>query len=320
MREAPAWFSEDAVARLLDPRRLVDRVEEAFRDYADGRLTEILPARIDDMERGSNVVSFHAYWPARALSTTKVLVGAERNPARGLPMIDATIVALDAAEGRVAAILGARHITAMRTAATSFIALRLMGLRSQASVGLIGTGVQMKAHALLAGVFGASRLFIASAGSDRGRAQAAGDALRHDVQIPVEVLSAEDVAAMSDAVVLSTISQTPVVPAGSFRRDGLIASVGAFLPHATEIDPALIREAGVVLSDHRNRLRAQWRDASDLLGVAYDTMLDLPETIVRGIQPRLEGSRGVFLSDGRSLEDLAAVSVILEQALASGGD
>lgn len=314
----PAWFSETAAAALLDPSLLMGRIEEAFRALAAGRLVEMPPARIDDSSIASNFVSFHAYWPARGLSTTKVLVGAEGNPARGLPMIDAVIVATDAASGRIRAILGARHITALRTAATTFIAFRRMGLAPGASVGLIGTGMQMHAHALMARAAGCGHLYVASANGNSARARLAGQRLATETGLPTDVLSADELAARSDAVVLSTIAAAPVLPADRFRPDGLVASVGAFLPHAAELDPAVVRQAAVVVSDWRDRLRDQWRDAKQDLGRVDETVLDLSRLLADDVFERPRGGRGVFLSDGRSLEDLAAVSLVLEAAEASG--
>lgn len=310
----PNWVSEAAVEALLEPVLLVSRLEQAFCDLEAGRLIELRPARIDDTALASNFVSFHAYWPAAGLSTTKVLVGAERNPRSGQPMIDAVIVAIDAANGRIAAILSARHVTAMRTAATTFIAFRHMGLKPGASVGLIGTGVQMRAHALVASALGFTRSYIASADGDADRARIHAERLVRETGMTIEVLPARDVVSVADAVVLSTIAQEPFIPAECFRSDGLVASVGAFLPHAAELDPNIVAEAAIVVSDYRVRLQDQWRGAKERLGRAYDDVLDLPR-LVTGTETALRpaGSRGVFLSDGRSLEDLAAVSIILQR-------
>jgi ornithine cyclodeaminase/alanine dehydrogenase-like protein (mu-crystallin family) len=73
-----------------------------------------------------------------------------------------------------------------------------------------------------------------------------------------------------------------------------------------------------VISDHRDRLRDQWRGSADTLGPAYDAMVDLPVALGGKPLSRPAGSRGVFLSDGRALEDLAAVSLVLEAARSSG--
>jgi len=73
-----------------------------------------------------------------------------------------------------------------------------------------------------------------------------------------------------------------------------------------------VRDADIVIADWRDRLRDQWHPARGRLGPAYDSMLDLPAVLAGGGRVRPHGGRGVFLSDGRSLEDLAAVSLLLE--------
>lgn len=314
--DGPSWVSEDAVESLLDPGALLERLETAFRAYAAGRLIEMRPARIDDRGRACNFVSFHAYWPERGLATTKVLVGAERNPARGLPMIDAVIVAADADAGRIVATLAARHVTAMRTAATTFLAFRAMGLAPGATVGLIGTGVQMRAHAVMARTVGCGRLLVASANGDGTRARLAAERLSIATGLPALPLSAEAVATEADAIVLSSIAATPPVAADRFRADALVASVGSFLPGAAELAPDLVRDADIVIADWRDRLREQWRDDRQHLGPVYEGMLDLPVVLASDGRARPRGGRGVFLSDGRSLEDLAAVSLVLDKSRA----
>ncbi|SMF34654.1 ornithine cyclodeaminase [Xaviernesmea oryzae] len=315
---APVWFSEQEVTRLLQPAALIARLEAAFKDADAGLLTEPRPLRIDAHEHGANYVAFPAYWPAAGIAATKVLSGVLGNPAKGLPKIDAVIVVMDASTGRIRAIMDGRRITALRTAATTALACRTLGIKPNGVLGLIGTGVQMRAHAeTMACVAEWETILIASANEDMERACGASAAISALLGRPVQAVSRSELLRRSDTIVLTSMSDVPLVRSEDVKPDAIVASVGPFHPGSTEIDPALVRMATAVMSDMPKRLQDQWSAASAELGGHFDRLVDMQAAIADGGSPAHQGIR-VFLSDGRPIEDLAAASLVLEAAEANG--
>jgi ornithine cyclodeaminase/alanine dehydrogenase-like protein (mu-crystallin family) len=314
----PVWFSEADVTRLLSPAALIERLEAAFRDADAGLLTEPRPLRIDACEHGANYVAFPAYWPAAGLATTKVLSGVLGNPERGLPKIDAVIIVMDAVTGAIRAIMDGRRITALRTAATTALACRALGMKQNGVLALIGTGVQLLAHAeTMTAIADCETIIIASAADNLERAQRSADAVSNLLGRPAIAMSRRVALAEADTIVLSTISDQPVLRLGDTGPDAVIASVGPFHPGGTELDPAVVRKASAVMSDMPSRLCDQWAAEREALGDNYDRLFDLQAIIAGSLTVQMDGLR-IFLSDGRSIEDLAAASLVLEAAAAAG--
>ena len=316
MTERPVWFSRAEVEALLDPLALLERLRSAFLDVAAGTVSDPRPLRIDAPEHAANYVGFPCYWPAAGLACVKVLSGAERNPERGLPIIDAVLVVMDAPTGRILAIMDAAAITAARTAAVTALAVAALGPAPGGRVGLIGTGVQMEAHArFLALQGGVDEFIVASAGEDLPRATAAALRVAEASGRPARAGSRRD-AAGADVVVLTSVSTAPLFVAEATAPHAIVASVGPFLPHATELDERLVWSASRLVSDRRDRFLDQWRTAADRLGPAYGRVEDLPALLAGPATPST-GVR-VFLSDGRAIEDLAAAALVLEAARERG--
>src|SRR6185436_19747994 len=67
--------------------------------------------------------------------------------AGGLPTMQATIVLMDAVNGRTLAVMDATWLTALRTAAASAVAVDCLTSRSPKTVALLGSGVLARTHA-----------------------------------------------------------------------------------------------------------------------------------------------------------------------------
>ncbi len=80
------------------------------------------------------------------LSVVKAVMVSPRNPGRGLPGIDGTILLHDSETGRLLAVLGARWITGVRTAGLSAVAARRLANPDSRVVAFVGCGVQARSH------------------------------------------------------------------------------------------------------------------------------------------------------------------------------
>ena len=137
-------LSQAEVASVLDMVQLIDAVEAAMVDLSAGRAS--VPARVGAVvaERHAILAAMPAYLPSSAALTTKLVSVFPEN--RDRPTHQAVICCFDPETGSPVAIMDGTLITAMRTAAGSALATRMLARSNSAVVAIIGTGVQAGTH------------------------------------------------------------------------------------------------------------------------------------------------------------------------------
>ncbi len=94
---------------------------------------------------------FHAmpaYLPRTHAAGIKWVSGYSDNPSKGLPAITGVIVSNDPETGFPVAIMDCSWITAMRTAAVSAISAKYLAKKESKTLGIVGAGIQGRAHSL----------------------------------------------------------------------------------------------------------------------------------------------------------------------------
>jgi len=311
------WISEADVEALVKPLRLIAAIEAGFRSLALGAVQEPDSLRMDGLDGDDAYLSlFPAHDRQSRWSSVKVLSGRSANARSGRPEIDAVVALVEPAEGRIAALISARSLTAYRTAAVTAASLkRLVGIAPLA-VALVGTGAQARAHAkMIAAALPVTRFVVASPRRGGGRAALFAEEVRLLTGCEAEVRSVADAGRGCDAVILMSLASTPLplpIPEG----DCVLVSVGPFYPHAHEFDPRWLMRAVQVVSDHPERLRRQWA-GSPLLDLKPLPLLAISDLLANAPAEPKAGLR-IVLSDGRGFEDNVAAAMMLEAARDSG--
>jgi len=141
-------LSEDDVRRALPMAEAIAVNEAAFEALASGDAQ--CPARA--VLRGAHGPSLFkpALLPGAAGGSEalglKVVSVRPGNADRGLPTVPATIVTFDAATGLPDALVAATWLTALRTAAGSGAATKLLAKADSAHLVVFGAGLQAEAH------------------------------------------------------------------------------------------------------------------------------------------------------------------------------
>jgi ornithine cyclodeaminase/alanine dehydrogenase-like protein (mu-crystallin family) len=143
---APLLLSADEVERALTPDLAFDSQVEAFRALAAGEA--VAPDKLT-VPWGQDTAWALCY-AARTSPTggvvTKLVSVAERNPERGLPMINAVVAESDPHSGRLPAIMEGTPITTLRTTVASAVAAKALAVEDADTLAVIGSGVQAVAH------------------------------------------------------------------------------------------------------------------------------------------------------------------------------
>lgn len=202
------------------------------------------------------------------------------------------------------AVIEAAGLTALRTAAVSGVATRLLANPDASRLVVFGAGVQAHAH------IGAMRAVrpiedVVVVSRTRGRAEALADAAGARVGDRGDV-------ARADIVCTCTTSDTPVFDGSLLRPGTHVNAVGAYKPEMRELDDEAVSKAKVVVEDRRSAAA----EAGDLLlpvprpAVAADLF-----ELARGKMVRLgPDDITVFKSVGVAYEDLVVARALAATA------
>ena len=306
------------VEELLDMEGCIGAMEDALASLARGELH--LPLRMVVRPSGRDdllgVMPSHRGGQAPAYGLKTVAVFPD-NSRRGLDPHQGTVTLYDGETGEARAVMNASAITAIRTAACSALATRLLAREDARVVGMIGAGHQAKAHLEAMRTIGDfDEIRIASRNPDHAEALAA--------QAPNAnaVATAEDAVRGADVVVTVTSSPEPVVKREWLGAGAHVNAVGACFPHTRELDTATVAASAFFV----DRRESAENEAGDYLiplregAVGPDHIrAELGEVLV-GAKPGRTSDHEltVFESLGLAVEDLFAAEYVARRARESG--
>jgi ornithine cyclodeaminase len=316
-------LDSNQIERLLPMSECIGVMEHAFADLQRGVLTQ--PVRTwwgpPGVNGGTMWMAAHRSGP-KPMFGTKLLFVLNDNPSRGLDSHQGQVLLADGETGQVRALLDASAVTAIRTAAVSALATRLLAREDASVLAIVGTGVQARKHLeSIPLVRKFSRVLVA--GRTRDQARSFVDAVAGIAPCPVTAAeNAEDAVRAADVVVTVTDSPTPVIAREWLRPGTHVNAVGASRPTTWEIDPRIYADA-VAFCDRRESLQAEAGDylqaaASDCIP-GIDAVGELGELIVGKRKGRSSPDQiTLFRSLGLAVEDLAAAEFVVERSGRSG--
>jgi ornithine cyclodeaminase/alanine dehydrogenase len=139
-------LSDAAMADLgVGPVEIADAIESALRAESTGGVWTAPKAALLPGD-GRYVMATLSASDAPPFSVVKTVMVSPRNPDRGRPAIDGTILLHDSETGALAAVLQAGWVTAVRTAGLSVVAARRLADPGSRKVAFVGCGVQARSH------------------------------------------------------------------------------------------------------------------------------------------------------------------------------
>lgn len=308
----------EAVGRDALMDRVIDRLGRGLAEV--GRGERRLSPKRDGFSRSEPVPGILEWMPHREPGdsvTIKTVAYSPGNPEHfGLPTVLGTVARFDDSTGTLTALCDGVLLTALRTAAASAVASRLLASPESRVVGLVGTGAQAvtQLHAL-------SRTFPVEEALvwDTEPAHAESYAARAGfLGIDIRLARPEEIAARADIVVTATsvpAGEGPVLPDVPTSEHLHINAIGSDLVGKTELPPALLRRA-FVTPDHPDQAH---REGECQLLERHETGPGLAQLCARPSLAEAERRRlTVFDSTGFALEDHFAVEVFLEAAAELG--
>lgn len=248
----------------------------------------------------------------------KVISVFPKNHERGKDSHQGAVLAIDPETGEILALLEGGAITAIRTAAVSALATRLLANATADDLAILGAGVQARTHLeAISVVRTLRRIRIWNRSLEHARHLAETALAPAGVRIEVMTTAAE---AVRGASIICTVtgSPTPVLEGGWISDGAHINAVGAHTPETRELDTAAVTRAKIFVDLRESALR----EAGELLTPikerrlrTADIQAELGEVIV-GTNPGRRSNEEVtlFKSLGLGIEDVVAAWHVVSAA------
>jgi ornithine cyclodeaminase/alanine dehydrogenase-like protein (mu-crystallin family) len=224
--------------------------------------------------------------------------------------------------GSIVAVIDASSVTAIRTAAVSGVATRLLARADAHDVCILGSGVQARTHleAMLV-ARPVTRVRVWSRNAERARTFADAASQRHGIAIePIE--SARNAVEGADIICTTTSARDPILHGDWISPGAHVNAVGSSTPTARELDSAAVARARLYVDRRESALN----EAGDFLvprseGLIDDTHIraELGELLL-GTHTGRETANDItlFKSLGLAVEDVAAAHYIHARAVERG--
>lgn len=235
------------------------------------------------------------------------------NPARGLDTHLGAVLLHSGETGQLLAVINASAVTAIRTAAVSAAATRLLAREDAARLAIIGAGAQAKSHLqAIPLVRKISDVVVYSRTPSRA------------AQLGVRLAkSVEEAVRDADIVVTATSSKEPILRREWIADGTHINAVGSSIATARELDSATMAAASLFVDRRESTLN----ESGDYLFALRESAItpdhiraEIGELLIGAATGRKSASEiTVFKSLGLAIEDLAAAAFIYDKVQRTGG-
>ena len=310
------------VESLLSMPTCIELMADALSSLARGQVT--LPLR--PVIRIPNSQDAFAVMPAHSEAlqamSAKLITVFPANHGTALDSHQGVVALFDGANGSLLAIMDAASITAIRTAAVSGVATRVLARKDVTTVAILGAGVQARTHvdAMLT-VRPFKHILVWS--RTRAHANGLAETIRQGHGVKVDVVSdISDAVRRADVVCTVTAAREPVLHGQWLTPGAHVNAVGASLPTTRELDTEAVRRARIFVDRRESALN----EAGDLLipiqegAIRPDAIeAELGELLIDSSRlRRSDADITLFKSLGLAIEDLACAHHLNERARKEG--
>jgi alanine dehydrogenase len=304
-------LSEKDVEKYLDPRALIDGLEDGFRALELGEIQS--PPRAQLLVPGKGFCLTMPAWRPGMQLTIKIVNIFDGNLQSNLPNHLALINLFDPNTGAISCIMDGTCITAVRTAAAAALSIRMLSRPESRIATVIGAGVQGRQHLrLLPLVRNFARINLCSLRFNEAQKLAA------QSNIACATADVEKAVRESDVVCLATHSPEPVIDSAWVKPGTHVTSVG-FHPPNGEL-PKDLAGAHRLFVETLDAFRPPPIGCSELA----DSDASLGTTLGAVTLGRKPGRRSadeitVYKAMGVAMEDMVAANLTFQKAKRAGG-
>lgn len=308
------------IERLLDMPTCIGLMEAALASLARGEVIHPLRPVVPVPDTKNAFAVMPAFSSALHAFGTKVISVFPDNHGTDLDSHQGLVVLFDGERGNPVAMMDASSITAIRTAAVSGVATKLLARKDARRVAILGAGVQARTHA---DAMLAARPFERVTVWSRNRAHAAALVDGASWSARGEIAdSIEQVVKDADVVCTVTAAREPVLRGEWLEPGTHINAVGASLKTTRELDTEAVRRSRIYVDRRESALN----EAGDLLIPMQESVItadaivgEIGEVLTGTIPGRRDDTEiTLFKSLGLAIEDLACAHYLHDAAQRHG--
>ena len=310
------------VPALLPMKECVDLMARTLETTTRGDAVLPLRSMVWKPDRSGLLGMMPAYLGSPAVLGFKAVSVMPGNHGTPYDSHQGVVVIFEVEHGALLAVIDASSITAIRTAAASGAATRLLAREDAGDLAILGSGVQASHHLeAMRAVRPLRRIRVWSRDAARSRAFAERESKRFGCRVEA-VADARAAVAGADLICTTTASKDPVLHGDWIAPGAHINAVGACFPASRELDtPAVVRSRLYV-----DRRESALNEAGDFLipkkegAIGDDHIVGEVGEALLGRAPgrRTRDEVTLFKSLGIAVEDLAAAHQIYRNALERG--
>ena len=257
----PLFVNKEKIASLLPMEECIEVIEKMFRSLASGECLQPL-RNIMRLPDGSGVLGMMPGHAAKlGVMGIKVITVFHANKEAGFPSHQGIVMLFDAKNGQPLMLFDALEITAIRTAAASAVATKLLSRENSSTLAIIGSGEQAKRHieAMLL-VRNIKQINLWSRSENNAKHLV--NELSAEYNIPVHTKkNIQQAVEHADIICTVTASKEPVVMGDWIASGTHINAVGSSTAAARELDTVAIVKSKLFT----DRYESLFNEAGDFL-------------------------------------------------------
>jgi ornithine cyclodeaminase/alanine dehydrogenase-like protein (mu-crystallin family) len=311
------------IEQLLPMQDCIDVMDQALAAFQRGDLHQ--PLRTIYMP--PEATGLLGWMPAHrsgqnSIYGMKLISIVPENPKRGIDSHQGVVMLMDGLTGIPQALMNASAITAIRTAAVSAVATRLLARDDAHSLAIIGTGVQARRHLeAIPLVRQIERVRIAGRTPERARLFV--QSVQSSFPFAIEAAeNAESAVRDADIVVTATNSREPVLQHSWLAPGTHLNVIGASMRTHREIDTETLAAATYIVDSKEsviNEAGEYWLALEQGAIQPSHIRAELGELLLNSMPARTSNEElTIFRSLGLAIEDICAAQFLLERARATG--
>ncbi|MDY0271409.1 MAG: ornithine cyclodeaminase family protein [Advenella sp.] len=313
MHDGVLYLTEKDVVSVLDMPAAIDALQSMLTQQGRDKVKNV-PKALGTWGDGSSMHALGSVMTEEGQCGFKTWVYTKKGGGSMYSLFDSE-------NGRLLALIEARALGMMRTAAISGVATRVLASANNGVAALIGTGPQAVTQlSALAAIQDWNEIRIFSPTPEKRQAFISRLAARYPFKL-IECDSLE--AAMDGAEIATTITRAgdPFLNQNHLDTCKHINAVGAILPSKAELDQAVMKQADlVVVDDMENAMRGS-RELRELLGTeaaSWSEVAILSKLLANGTARPAETKLTIFKGMGMGMSDLAVARCVYERASKQG--
>lgn len=312
-------LDSEQIARLLPMAECIELMADALASLARGEVFQPLRTIVRPPDARGLLGLMPAYRGGESGAFgMKAICVFPGNPSLGKDAHQGMVILFSQETGEPLALMNASQITAIRTAAVSAVATRLLARPDASELGIIGAGVQARTHLVaLASVRSIKRARVACRNPEHATQLVR--ELQDKVTFPIEPVSSNEAAVRdADIVVTATSAHEPVLNRNWIADGAHINAIGTHSPQSREIDTDTMAAARIFFDRRESALN----EAGDYLLAAKEGAVT-PDSIVAEIgEVVIEAKQGrispheitLFKSLGLAIEDVVCADYLFRKA------